>query len=352
MGRIFLILFTVTMYLSCQENKKEYLCKPCDRPCDELIFTEPGKCPKCKMDLVKKRDLVSKRELILNDMDIQNGSGEILVEGGFQKERTIVVHYYRAKNFTSESRVIYVLPGAGRNGDDYRNAWIEKAEEYNLLVLSPEYSEKHYPEFWNYNLAGMVRDVKLNEERTKAIGFKISEEPNEWLYNDFDRIFDMVKKALHLKTDTYDMFGHSAGGQLLHRLALFKPNSKAHRILASNSGWYTVPVDTRKFPYGLKGCSKSQVNIDFSSDLIIFLGEKDDGNETRGDLRRSPKVDEQGLHRLERGTYFFNEAKKRAIELKSDFNWKLRIVPDVGHDYRAMSTAAADYLFKKNTKGD
>ena len=30
------------------------------------------------------------------------------------------------------------------------------------LILSPGYSEEHYPDFWSYNLAGMITDVKVN----------------------------------------------------------------------------------------------------------------------------------------------------------------------------------------------
>jgi hypothetical protein len=58
------------------------------------------------------------------------------------------------------------------------------------------------------------------------------------------------------------------------------------------------------------------------------------------------KEDKQSLHRLERGTYFYKESKKIASELNSEFNWILEIVPNIGHDYKEMSKAAADYLYK------
>ena len=339
----FLILLTL---FSCQNKTGEYVCKPCDLPCDELTFNAAGICPHCKMDLIKKSDLIPEDKLILNEINIQNGSGKFLIEGNFIKDRTIVIHYYKPENLTPESPVIIVLPGAGRNGNDYRDAWIEKAEIYNLLVLSPEYNEKYYPQFWSYNLAGMINDVKINEERTAMTNFKISENPNEWIYEDFDRIFNLSKETLNLNTETYDMFGHSAGGQILHRLVIFKPNNKADRILSSNSGWYTVPTDKEDFPTGLKESNKLEKDIDFSKNLVLFLGEKDDANEKRGDLRRSPEVDKQGLHRLDRGIHFYNESKRIASELNADFNWKLEIIPNVGHDYKAMSEAAADYLYK------
>lgn len=288
-----------------------------------------------------KNGLIPEKEI-----NIENGSGKFLIDGGYEKEKTIVIHYYKPENLKPESPVIIVVPGAGRNGDDYRDAWIEKANAYNVLVLSPEYSEENYPRFWSYNLAGMISDVKINKERTAMTSFKISENPDEWIYKDFDRLFDIAKENLNLKSDSYDVFGHSAGGQILHRLAIFNSDNKANRILSSNSGWYTVPTDIEDFPTGLNKSYKSEKDIDFSKNLVLFLGEKDDANETRGDLRHSPELDKQGLHRLERGAYFYNESKKIALQLDSKFNWKLEIIPDVGHDFREMSKAAADYLYK------
>src|SRR5680860_1284571 len=150
-------------------------------------------------------------------INIKTGSGKFTIEGGNKKTDSIIIHYYKPNNFKNTSAVVYVIPGGGRNGDDYRDSWIEKAEEYNVLVLSPEYNEKFYPEFWNYNLAGMYKDVRINKERTAVESFRISNNPEEWIFNDFDRVFKTVKESLNLKTDTYDMFGHSAGGQILHR---------------------------------------------------------------------------------------------------------------------------------------
>ncbi len=311
-----LILFISVLFLACAGNKKRYN--------SAAHLTSP--------------------------IQFRQGSGKFTVEGGFQKEDSIIIHYYKPKKFNKSSSVIYVIPGGGRNGDDYRDAWIEKAEKYNVLVLSPEYNEKYYPAFWNYNLAGMYKDVKINKEKTAIEHFRISNNPDEWIYQDFDRFFDMAKEALNLKTDTYDMFGHSAGGQLLHRLAIFHPNNKANRILAANAGWYTLPTDLEDFPYGLKGTIQTAAKVDYSSDLVVFLGEKDDANEKRGSLRRSLEADKQGLHRLSRGNYFFNTSREIASNLNTTFCWKIEIVNGVGHDYKKMGEAAADYLYKTKEK--
>jgi len=337
------ILFAVTMQISCQTTRQHnFVCPPCDRPCDALTFKEDGICPHCNMNLIMHVEATS-----LNEVQILEGSGNFIIEGGEgHKEKTIRVFYHRPSKLNSNSKVLLVIPGAGRNGNNYRDAWVNAAEKYNVLVLSPQYSEKHYPQFWNYNLAGMLVDVKINKERTAMVDFKINDNPKDWLYDDFDRMFDLVKTEIQLSTEDYDMFGHSAGGQLLHRLAIFKPSSKANRILSSNSGWYTVPTPSEDFPVGLKNSSSSIEQIDFSTNLILFLGEKDDANETRGDLRHTPELDKQGLYRLARGKYFYQTSKKIADSVDKAFSWKLEIVPGIGHDFEEMSKAAADYLYE------
>ena len=344
----FQFLALLLALLSCQNKTGTYVCTPCDLACDQLAFNAPGDCPHCTMDLVLKSSLVPEQLLTLNEVTLINGSGKFLIEGGFHKERSLVIHYYKPEQLQADSPTVIVLPGAGRNGDDYRDAWIEKAELYNVLVLSPEYTEEHYPEFWSYNLAGMITDVEINAERTAMTSFKLNDNPEQWIYNDFDRIFNLVKEELALTTDTYDLFGHSAGGQILHRLALFKSSTKANRILASNSGWYTVPDASTPFPAGLQGSPVSKEALDFSTGLVLFLGDQDNADETRGDLRRGPDVDKQGLHRFARGNYFYEESKKKAAVLQSDFNWQLEIIPNVGHDYQGMSQAAADFLYKND----
>lgn len=335
---LFVLIFSV---LSCQHEHGDYVCPPCGMDCDQLSFAEKGFCPHCKMDLILKSDLEEEQNLVVNEVILKEGSGTFLIEGGALAEKTVQVYYHRPANLAKDTRVIFVLHGAGRGGRAYRDAWVEASEKYGLLVLTPQYSDENYPQFWNYNLAGMISDVDIQNET-----FSINHQSDRWLYEDFDRIFDEVKSTLGLTVENYDMFGHSAGGQLLHRMAIFKPESKADRILAANSGWYTLPDDTIAFPYGLSGLDSSilQPKI-FTTNLVLFLGEKDDASETRGELRRSPEVDVQGLHRLARGKYFYSEAEKIAKRSGYEFHWQLHIVPEVGHDYVEMSSAAAKYLY-------
>ena len=343
------LLILAIIILSCQAKNKtktgNYVCPPCDLKCDHLTFEKAGICPHCKMELILKSELDAELNLVVNEITFKEGSGKFLIEGGYHKSKTISVYYHKPKNFTKNSKIIFVLPGSGRNAKDYRNAWQNASEKYSLLVISLQYSEEHYPGFWNYNLGNMIYDINIQNET-----FKINQNQDQWIFGDFDRIFEVIKTKLNLATENYDMYGHSAGGQILHRIAIFKPKNKANRILASNSGWYTIPTISDVFPYGIRNIRESANNLNFSNRLIVFLGEKDDFNETRGHLRHTPEVDKQGLHRFARGTYFYNESKKIASRYNSEFNWKLKVIPNIGHDYIEMSKKAAEYLYESNEK--
>jgi poly(3-hydroxybutyrate) depolymerase len=76
---------------------------------------------------------------------VEEGSGSFLMEGGTGHEgQTIAVHYHKPRIFNRGSPILIVLPGAGRNGDDYRDAWVQVSEAHGVLVLSPSYSKQQY----------------------------------------------------------------------------------------------------------------------------------------------------------------------------------------------------------------
>ncbi|MDO1451081.1 hypothetical protein Q0590_32705 [Rhodocytophaga aerolata] len=314
------------------------------------------------MKLIKKSDLKEEKELVLNLIHIQEGSGEFLIEGGkSNKDRPIQVFYHRPKNYGAHSKILMVIPGAGRNADSYRDAWIEESEKYSLLILSPLYQESEYG-FEDYHLCGLIKGsnlknsidyvegtniAKLDEEK---VNFKFNPNSDEWIFNDFDRIFDLAVKALNSKQIKYDIFGHSAGGHILHRLALFQKSSKTNIILASNASFYTLPSFDYRFPFGLKDSSidREALKNAFRRKLVVFLGELDNENETGGTLLRSKSADQQGFHRLARGNFFFKHAKEMAAAFDFEFNWQIKTIPGVGHNHQLMGDAAGKYLYENN----
>tara|TARA_R110002049_G_C9031771_1_gene552071 strand:+ start:470 stop:790 length:321 start_codon:yes stop_codon:yes gene_type:complete len=88
-------------------------------------------------------------------------------------------------------------------------------------------SEEDYI-FEDYHLRGLLYDsnliniifriggtniVELDETK---LTYKVNENREQWIFEDFDRVFDLTVKAINSEQIKYDIFGHSAGGQILH----------------------------------------------------------------------------------------------------------------------------------------
>lgn len=296
---------------------------------------------------------------IAQDIIMNKGSGTFSINGSANHQAdTITIFYHIPENFTQSSKVLMVIPGAGRNADDYRDSWVEASEKYSLLIVSPSYPEETY-NYGDYHLGGIVKDLNLSKGVSfkkgtnqvhideNAIEFNVNDNREDWIFMDFDRVFELLKDATKSNQKKYDLFGHSAGGQILHRLALFNPYSKADRILASNAGTYTFPDYNTNFPFGMKnvGISKKKLARSFKTKLTLWLGELDNETETRGRMLRSETADKQGTNRLERGKSFYSYSEELAKDLKKKFNWKLEVIPNVGHSQKEMAKAASDYLY-------
>lgn len=359
--KLLLLLSTLLLIHSCQTEKGLYVCTPCDQQCDELTFSEPGSCPHCQMALIKNEDFVDREEVLSKKSEIITGSGSFYAEiTKANEKRKVEIYYYKPHNFTGDSEIIVVIPGAGRNADTYRDSWIEASERHSLLILAPMYAQDDY-NFDAYHLGGVIYDSNLENSIERIDGtnkiklfedkltFKSNQNASEWLFNDFDYIFHKAVEMVDSKQTTYNLFGHSAGGHILHRFALFQEETKADKILASNASFYTLPELHIPYPFGLGNTAVDETLLKkaFKKNLVIFLGEADNANETGGSFLVSESANNQGHHRLERGIFFFEQAKKKAKELNTEFNWKLEIIPGVGHDHGRMGKSAAAYLYKE-----
>ena len=350
--KTFLLLIFMGCLFSGWEVYAQYICKPCNASCDSLAFSEPGFCPHCEMGLIPGNQEVDE------DIHLREGSGNFLIKDSRDPAKSIRIFYYKPKNFTADSEILMVIPGAGRNGDDYRDSWVELSEKHSVLILSPSFSEIYYG-FEDYHLGGIINKSNIMElvrpvqgtnrvfvEEAK-LEFTMNPDPSAWLFGQFDHIFDKAVAATASRQITYDLFGHSAGGHVLHRLALFYRSDKINRILASNASFYTLPNVEYSYPFGLGKSpleGKDLASV-FANKLVVFLGEEDNALETGGTFLVSSSADAQGNHRLERGKFFYEEAKKTAKKLGYDLNWKLEVVPGVGHNYKKMGEAAAKYLY-------
>ena len=252
--------------------------------------------------------------------------------------------------------MLVVLPGAGRNSDDYRNAWIEWAECEGRVVAALGYPETHY-DLGGYQLAGLARQLTVSGDvqrepsgviRVDDSQITVIPEPDadRWLFADFDRVVAFVAARCGNTSQAFDLFGHSAGAQILHRMALARPLPRVRNILAANAGWYTLPDLNARLPYGLGGLGLSEAALRraLAAPLTVLLGGDDNHDAAGGTLLRTPMLDRRGTHRLARGRHFFDFGKRVASVLGCAFRWQKVEVPDVGHDFYRMSQAAAHQL--------
>ncbi len=339
-----LLFLLVILLASCQREQGVYVCKPCNLACDDRTFPRPGTCPHCGMDLLKQTDL--------HTPAMTTGSGFFQLP-----DERITLFYHKPRTFRPDSDILLVVPGSGRSAESYRDAWVEASEAQGLLVVALLYPERFYS-FEDYHLGGLVRESNLMEVVKMAEGshiarldearleLQIQPDSAQWRFGDFDRIFQRVKEASGSTQEQYHLFGHSAGGHVLHRLALFGGSTQVGKIFACNPSFYTLPDAEVDFPFGLSNAplGPGELCPAFERELILFLGEQDNARETQGIFLRSPTADEQGLHRLARGNHFFRRAREIAEQRDCPFRWSKVVVPGVGHDYRLMGQAVAKYL--------
>ena len=123
---------------------------------------------------------------------------------------------------------------------------------------------------------------------------------------------------------------------------MLMPESRIGTAIAANSGFYTLPNEDLKFPYGVKNI-ETDVQKAHKKRLIILLGELDN-DPSLGTFRTTDLAMEQGAHRLERGTTFFNLNKELKNKNNWTFNWEIDTVKNTGHNYKKMSQSAIDWI--------
>ena len=254
--------------------------------------------------------------------------------------KPIDVFYHIPENIDPNTPIVFVFHGGGRNAANYRNAWIAKANEYNFMIFAPRFIDAYFPGGDGYNLANVFVDgdnpstATLNDEA-------------DWTFSVIEPLFDHIKSEMDNLSNTYDVYGHSAGAQFVHRFMMLKPNVRVKTAVASAAGWYTVPDTNIDFPYGIQQSPIENADLTsiFSGKLILLVGDLDNDPNYPG-LRRNSTVDLQGTNRLDRATHFFQRGQEVANDIGSPFNWRFETIPGIGHGFEPSSRRAADILFE------
>jgi hypothetical protein len=249
------------------------------------------------------------------------------------------VFYHIPSEAHTQSPVLLVFHGNGRDAEYSRNLLVTEAENKGVIIICPEFSSKLFPGSNEYQLGGIFKDgenAKLSELRPTE----------QWTFSLIDRLFLSFKNSIKSEVSYFDMFGHSAGGQFVHRFITFMPNSLARKAVSAASGWYTLPSESVDFPYGLgqTGVKETSLEDVFSKSVLISVGSKDiDPNSSA--LRHDAQSDLQGNNRVERAHFYFSECQKQAAYYGFNLNWKFAENPGVEHDFVGNAKAAFKWLY-------
>ena len=229
--------------------------------------------------------------------------------------------------------IAIILHGASRNPDAYRDAWADEAEKGGFIVIAPGFAEKDFPGLEGYAMGGVVTQAGMPQPKSR------------WTFSVIEPLFDDVVARLRGSQTSYNLYGHSAGSQFVHRYLYFVPEARVKRYLAANAGWYTRADMGVAFPFGLDGTpvTEERLRVALPKDVVILLGDQDKDEKHRL-LNRSPEAMKQGRHRFARGQSFYAHARDLAREKSWEFGWTLRVVPGVAHSNSGMAQGSWDLI--------
>jgi hypothetical protein len=249
-------------------------------------------------------------------------------------ETPLTLYAARPVRWDPDTPVLFVHHGVGRNGRDYRDYWLPFVDEIGVLAIAIEFSEAGFPDHLRYHFGNLHNeDGGLN--------------PRErWTYGIPERLFGTLQATGVTRHPRYGLFGHSAGGQFVHRMLSFGYRGRVAVAIAANAGTYAMPDFETPWPFGL-----GQTDLDEQAlrrllefPLTIMAGT----NDTRTTGRffpNGPRSMKQGPTRHARAHAYVRLGRSAAERLGSACAWRVLDVPDVGHDGRRMSEAAVPIVF-------
>ena len=238
------------------------------------------------------------------------------------------VHFHAPATWRRAGPVLIVLHGYKRNAETYAHDWRDVADDLDALLLAPEFDHAGFPTPRAYEVGAMRTPDRK--------GFLAKD---QWSYGAVERAFDAARDRFGAERQSYWLYGHSAGGQFVQRLALYLEDARFSHVIAANAGAYSATDDGR-FPYGL-GAQHPGADVwrFLARPITVLLGQKD-RNTTAKVLLRSPEALRQGPHRLARGRYFYQTGRQTAAAMAAPFGWRIVEAPDAGHSNRQLAPIA------------
>jgi hypothetical protein len=245
-------------------------------------------------------------------------------------DRALLLHSARPRRYDPSTPVLLVHHGVGRNGADYRDYWLRLVDEIDVLAIAIEFSEESFPDYLWYHFGNLHDEGGIPNPR------------EQWTYGIDERLFAALREQGLTSRQRYGLFGHSAGGQYVHRMLSFGFRDRVAVAVSANAGTYAMPDLAIPWPFGLgeteldDGALRQVVEFP----ITVMTGTLDTKTTGRY-FPKGPRSMRQGATRHERAHNYVRAGQAAAEALRTRCAWSVINVPDVGHDGERMSVAAA-----------
>lgn len=244
----------------------------------------------------------------------------------------VEIFYITPEIINKDTKVIFVIHGNSRNAEDYLSAWIPHVTNKNVIVAAPQFRKIDFRYFFLLEMA-------------ESSG-KVNSDKDEYINNSISLFFNYLKSKFSLSTETYSMFGHSAGAQFTHRYMLLSMDNRISNTVIANAGWYTFITDD-EFPYGINNSpiniSNEQIKWFMSKKANLLIGSDDIGFKS---VNSSKGANLQGLTRVDRAANYFDSLIMNAESRGYALRWNYRVLERVDHDFKKVTPYAAQILLR------
>jgi poly(3-hydroxybutyrate) depolymerase len=248
-------------------------------------------------------------------------------------DQPLELHAARPRKYDTGTPVLFVHHGVRRNGKDYRDYWLDLVDEAGVLAISIEFSEESFPEYLWYHFGNLHNKDGVPNPR------------EAWTFGIDERLFEQLRTQGVTIRQRYGLFGHSAGGQYVHRMLSFGFRDRVAVAVSANAGTYAMPDLSTPWPFGL---GETDVDNAALRALLAFpitvMAGTEDVLTTGQFFPKGPRSMRQGATRFERAHNYVGSGHNAAAALQTSCAWTIIDVPNVGHDGKLMSAAAAPVI--------
>ena len=248
-------------------------------------------------------------------------------------DQRLILHSARPRRYAPDTPVLFVHHGVARNGQAYRDYWQDDVDAAGILAISVEFPEETFPEYLWYNFGNLhTKDGTPNRRE-------------QWTFGIDERLFGALRAQGVTQRQRYGIFGHSAGGQYVHRMLSFGYRDRVAVAVSANAGTYAMPDLDIPWPFGLGavGLTPEALAEILAFPITVMAGTED--TKTTGKFfPGGPRSLRPGAHRHERAHNYVRMGRVLAASLGTTCRWTVIDVPGVGHSGKGMSAAAAPVI--------